>query len=247
MFIADNVSVAFGEKQVLKGVNFEAERGSIIGILGPNGIGKTTLLKVTAGLLNPNSGKLSIDGRSPNDTRRGYVPQNYAGSLLPWKTIGENISLPSEFAQNKDSSLDARRFVERVLGLTQFNLPLEAYPYQVSGGQQQMAAVLRSFINNPDIVLLDEPFSSLDILFRESISEAFQLIWSELDAFGFLVTHEIETAMQLADKIIVLGGSPASVISEIKIDFDKPRSSKIIFSPSFIKIREEIREHITRS
>lgn len=247
MFVAKDIAVTFGENQVLKDVNFEAERGTILGILGPNGIGKTTLLKITAGLLYPSCGIIEIDGKSPNETRRGIVPQNYSSSLLPWKTIRENISLPAEFSQNKGLALDAHKFMERVLDLTHFSLPLDEYSFKASGGQQQMAALLRCFVNNPDIVLLDEPFSSLDVMVRESISDAFHLIWRELDAYGFLVTHEIETAMQLADKIIILGGSPASVISEIEIEFDKPRSNKIIFSPPFMRIWEEIRGHFSRA
>lgn len=205
----DNVSMHYhsqqGETVALKGISFSVSEGEFVAIIGPSGCGKTTLLSLAAGLLTPTEGKVISDGRS-----FGYMLQK--DELFPWRTIEKNIFLPLEIkrrntAENRERALS----LAEKYGLKQF---LKNYPSSLSGGMRQRAALIRTLAVDPDILLLDEPFSALDYQTRLSVcDDVYKIIRSEKKT-ALLITHDISEAISVADKIFVLSRRPAKIVAE---------------------------------
>ena len=210
----DNVSMHYHSKQgetvALKGVNFSVNKGEFVAIIGPSGCGKTTLLSLAAGLITPTTGKVVNEGYS-----FGYMLQK--DELFPWRTIEKNIFLPLEIKkrntpQNRERALS----LAEKYGLKQF---LKNYPSSLSGGMRQRAALIRTLAVDPDVLLLDEPFSALDYQTRLSVcDDVYKIIRSE-NKTALLITHDISEAISLADKIFVLSRRPAKVIAEHRLEF----------------------------
>jgi len=193
---------------VLKSVSFELDKKEIISIVGKTGCGKTTLLNIICGLLNPNDGRVFVDGNI------GYVPQK--DLLLPWRNIIENILLSVEIKKNfnKEIISQSRKF------LKQFDLKefANSYPDEISGGMRQKVSLIRTFIQNPDIVLLDEPFSAIDFNSRLQLVEQLRNYILSSGKSAIFVTHNIEEAISISDRIIVLGSRPAKILYQEKIN-----------------------------
>lgn len=217
----DNVSMHYHSKQgetiALQNVNFSVSEGEFVAIIGPSGCGKTTLLSLAAGLLSPTKGKVLTSGVS-----FGYMLQR--DELFSWRTIEKNIFLPLEI---KHSDTEANR--QRALalaekyGLSQF---LKSYPSALSGGMRQRAALIRTLSVNPDVLLLDEPFSALDYQTRLSVCDDVYKIIREENKTALLITHDISEAISVADKIFVLSRRPARVVAEHTIDFPETEPLK---------------------
>lgn len=216
----DNVSMHYHSKQgetvALKKVNFSVSEGEFVAIIGPSGCGKTTLLSLAAGLLSPTSGKVVSDGSF------GYMLQK--DELFPWRTIEKNIFLPLEIkkrntAENRERAL----LLAEKYGLKQF---LKNYPSSLSGGMRQRAALIRTLAVDPDVLLLDEPFSALDYQTRLSVcDDVYKIIRSEKKT-ALLITHDISEAISVADRIFVLSRRPASVIGEHPLEFTEAEPLK---------------------
>ncbi|MBQ3020160.1 MAG: ABC transporter ATP-binding protein [Clostridia bacterium] len=217
----ENVSMHYHSKQgetvALKEVNFSVSDGEFVAIIGPSGCGKTTLLSLAAGLLSPTKGKVVTDNVS-----FGYMLQK--DELFPWRTIEKNIFLPLEI--KRSNTLEHR---ERAIalaekyGLKQF---LKNYPSSLSGGMRQRAALIRTLSVDPDVLLLDEPFSALDYQTRLSVcDDVYKIIRSEKKT-ALLITHDISEAISLADKIFVLSKRPASIIASHEIHFPETEPLK---------------------
>ncbi len=217
----DDVSMHYHSKQgetvALKEVNFSVSEGEFVAIIGPSGCGKTTLLSLTAGLLTPTKGKIVTAGGS-----FGYMLQK--DELFPWRTIEKNIFLPLEIKksntlQNRNRALE----LAEKYGLKQF---LKSYPSALSGGMRQRAALIRTLAVDPDILLLDEPFSALDYQTRLSVcDDVYKIIRSEQKT-ALLITHDISEAISVADKIFVLSRRPARVVAEHRLDFTESEPLK---------------------
>lgn len=210
----DNVSMHYHSKQgetiALQDVNFLVREGEFVAIIGPSGCGKTTLLSLAAGLLTPTNGKIFNTGVS-----MGYMLQK--DELFPWRTIEKNIFLPLEIkrANTPENRAHAVALAEKY-GLGQF---LKKYPSELSGGMRQRAALIRTLAVNPDVLLLDEPFSALDYQTRLSVcDDVYKIIRSEKKT-ALLITHDISEAISVADKIFVLSKRPAKIISEHTLQF----------------------------
>lgn len=210
----DNVSMHYHSKQgetvALQEVNFLVHEGEFVAIIGPSGCGKTTLLSLAAGLLTPTAGKVLNSGVS-----MGYMLQK--DELFPWRTIEKNIFLPLEIkrANTPENRAHALALAEKY-GLGQF---LKKYPSELSGGMRQRAALIRTLAVNPDVLLLDEPFSALDYQTRLSVcDDVYKIIRSEKKT-ALLITHDISEAISVADKIFVLSKRPAKIISEHTLQF----------------------------
>ena len=201
--------------QVLRDIDLEINKGEFIALIGPSGCGKTTLLNITGALEEPTKGKIAFSDSSPEF---GFVFQNPA--LLDWRTVEENIRLPLEI-KNNQKNIDEMLYL---VGLTKFR---EYYPGQLSGGMQQKAAIARALIFDPEILLMDEPFSSLDEFTREQMTLDLQKIWLRTKKTILFVTHNIEEAVFLADKVVILSNIPAITKRVIKIDIDRPRKISI--------------------
>lgn len=226
-----------GETVAVENIDFSVHEGEFVAIIGPSGCGKTTLLSLAAGLLTPTSGKVKNDGVS-----FGYMLQK--DELFPWRTIEKNIFLPLEIKRTLSDQTKARalRLAEKY-GLGQF---LKNYPHALSGGMRQRAALIRTLAVDPDVLLLDEPFSALDYQTRLSVcNDVYSIIRSEKKT-ALLITHDISEAISVADKIVVLSARPARVLATHEISFPeteplKRRENKE-FSVWFERLWKELNE-----
>ena len=212
----DNVSMHYhtkqGETVALQKVNFSVREGEFVAIIGPSGCGKTTLLSLAAGLLSPTKGKVATNGYS-----FGYMLQK--DELFPWRTIEKNIFLPLEIKRTDTPEKRNRALaLAEKYGLGQF---LKSYPSSLSGGMRQRAALIRTLSVNPDILLLDEPFSALDYQTRLSVCDDVYKIIREERKTALLITHDISEAISVADRIFVLSRRPAHIVAEHSLDFSE--------------------------
>lgn len=217
----DNVSMHYHSKQgetiALQNVNFSVSEGEFVAIIGPSGCGKTTLLSLAAGLLSPTKGKVLTSGVS-----FGYMLQR--DELFSWRTIEKNIFLPLEIKHsNTETNRQRALALAEKYGLSQF---LKSYPSALSGGMRQRAALIRTLSVNPDVLLLDEPFSALDYQTRLSVCDDVYKIIREENKTALLITHDISEAISVADKIFVLSRRPARVVAEHTIDFPETEPLK---------------------
>lgn len=217
----DNVSMHYHSKQgetvALQAVNFSVNEGEFVAIIGPSGCGKTTLLSLAAGLLTPTKGKILTNGGS-----FGYMLQK--DELFPWRTIEKNIFLPLEIKRANTVENQARALaLADKYGLAQF---LKSYPASLSGGMRQRAALIRTLSVNPDVLLLDEPFSALDYQTRLSVcDDVYKIIRAEKKT-ALLITHDISEAISVADKIFVLSRRPARIVAEHTLSFPESEPLK---------------------
>ena len=213
MIRISNLTVAYQfdgkDCPALSGIDFELGEGETCALIGPSGCGKSTLLKVLAGIIRNYSGVVEINGRAvlPQAQKIGFIPQDYG--LLPWQTVYENICLGVRLKKEFDVAAKSRlTTLLQQLGLDGLE---QRYPAELSGGQQQRVALARSFLLSPDLLLMDEPFSALDAMSREDLQDLFLQVWRKHAVATFLVTHQVEEAVYLGQKIIVLSPAPGKI------------------------------------
>ncbi|WP_370812881.1 ABC transporter ATP-binding protein [Butyricicoccus pullicaecorum] len=209
-----NICVTFEQKRILENLCMDVQDGEFVALIGPSGCGKSTLLNILAGVLTPESGEVFVDGTPVHgvSSRFAYMPQN--DLLLPWKTILDNVTLYGRLHGQKKQTQEAALKEFPVFGLQGYE---HAYPDELSGGMRQRAAFLRTALCSADIMLLDEPFGALDVITRNEMQDWLLRLRAELGRATLLVTHDIDEALYLADRIVVLGGRPASVTREIDL------------------------------
>jgi NitT/TauT family transport system ATP-binding protein len=244
----ENLSIVFkrrdqyGPLLVLESTNFTIRPGEFACLLGPSGCGKSTILNLIAGFLKPTEGCVYVD-RQPVEqpgADRGFVFQQY--SLLPWKTTFQNV----EFGLKIRGVPRAVRtelvndYLNRV-GLYQHR---HSYPYQLSGGMQQRASIVRALVNSPSVLLMDEPFAALDAQTRHMMQELLLDIWSDLKSTVIFVTHDIEEAVFLSDRIFVMGVNPGRIKEIVDVDLARPRHVDSILSPEFLQLNRQVFELI---
>ncbi len=209
-----NISVTFEGKRILEDLCLDVAEGEFVALIGPSGCGKSTLLNILAGVLEPECGQVYVDGEAVHgvSSRFAYMPQS--DLLLPWKTILDNVTL---YGRLHGCSQQARKMALKefpVFGLQGYE---NAYPDELSGGMRQRAAFLRTALCRADIMLLDEPFGALDVITRNEMQDWLLNLRGELGRTTLLVTHDIDEALYLADRIVVLGGRPAGVTRVIDL------------------------------
>ncbi len=246
---ADNVNYIFedGPLHVLADVSLSIQAGAFVALAGPSGVGKSTLLRLLAGLLRPSSGQITIAGHPAYHTPEpiGLVFQK--DNLMPWRTVAENARLPLEL--QGESGPEVKRRVQKILdlvGLTGFE---QNYPAQLSGGMAQRVALARALIHAPNLLLLDEPFGALDALTRERMGQELLRIWQAMPVTVIMVTHSITEAVFLADEVMVMGGDPgngrpAAITQRIPIQLPRPRQFEMQASAEFQKHAAAIRAAI---
>ena len=213
MITISHLSVTYGPPEdryeALHDIDLTLSEGEICAIIGPSGCGKSTLLKVLAGIIQIFTGSVLINGQpvQPQQQTIGFIPQNYG--LLPWKNVVDNILLGVKIKQqDTDDTQKSLSSLLQQLGLQGLE---NRYPGELSGGQQQRVALARSFLLRPDLLLMDEPFSALDAITREEIQEVFLAAWRQRPTSTIFVTHHVEEAVYLGQKILILAGSPGAV------------------------------------
>ncbi len=225
-----------GGLRALDDVSFEVCPQEFICVLGPSGSGKTTLLRVLAGLLAPGAGEVNFgDHQQP---RIGMAFQQ--SNLMPWRTVLENVKLPLELAGAADAESRAREWIELV-GLSGFE---DNWPRDLSGGMAQRAALARALIHDPDLLLLDEPFGSLDALTRERMWTELSRIWQAKQKTVVMVTHSINESLFLADRVLVLSARPGRVKLDLEVDLPRPRNDDMRYTPHFGKLARKLKAAI---
>jgi NitT/TauT family transport system ATP-binding protein len=207
---------------VLADLTFKAESGQFVTIVGPSGCGKTTLLRCLAGLLPPDSGSVTVGGRPVTGVPDGLaiVPQDYNRSLFPWLTLERNVAFGLDSRAGKK---EARRRANAMLDRVGLGEHARHYPWQVSGGMQQRTAIARALAQEARLVIFDEPFASVDALTRMQLEDFLLGLWTEFGFTAVFVTHDVDEAVYLGDKVVVLSGRPAAVDQEIPVPLPRPR------------------------
>lgn len=240
MVSIDNVTMAFGSFVAVQNVDLKVADGEFVAIVGPTGCGKSTILNAIAGLLKPASGTVSIDGNQVSGVQNdiGYLFQQDA--LLPWKTAIENVELGPMFqgVGSGERRAQALKWLAKV-GLKGFE---HRYPHQLSGGQRKRVQMAQALITGPKVILMDEPFSALDIHTRHLMQNELLRLWQEERRAVVLITHDLEEAIALGDRVVVLAAGPRSrVIDSFPVDLERPRDvAEIKLDPRFTELYRNI-------
>ncbi|MDG6997994.1 MAG: ABC transporter ATP-binding protein [Nitrososphaerota archaeon] len=230
--------------EVLKSLSFSIEEGTFTALVGPSGCGKTTILRCISGLQKPTSGAIRIAGAEVTEPTDGMtlVFQEYNRSLFPWRTVLNNVLFPIEDKIPKTESLNRATKLLKLLGLEGFE---KYYPWQLSGGMQQRVAIARALAPNPKILLMDEPFASVDAQTRIALEDQLLKLWSEMKLTILFVTHDIEEAVYVSQKVVVLSNRPTHVIESLDISLTHPRDQITTKSDQrFLAYRARILENI---
>ena len=240
-----NINKLFDSKNndvlsVLEDINLTVDDGELVCLLGPSGCGKTTLLRLIAGLDHPTSGEVIANGevvKKPSGDR-AVIFQQY--SLFPWLTVLKNVTFGLEMTKNtskEENIRAAERYLENV-GLIDFK---DSYPHELSGGMKQRVAIIRSLLNHSPILLMDEPFSALDMQNRHKLQEQLIGVWKRFENTIVFVTHDVDEAVYLADKIIIMDKNPGRIAEIVEVDIERPRKRE---SQEFIDLQESIVEKL---
>ncbi len=229
----DKLAVSFDGRTILGGLSFDVADGEFVSLLGPSGCGKSTILNVLAGIVTPEGGTVRVDGATISGTSEhfAYMPQE--DLLLPWKSILDNVCLYGAIHGTKKEAAERARALFPAFGLAGYE---DAYPDALSGGMRQRAAFLRTTMCQADILLLDEPFGALDVITRGDMQDWLQNMRSQLGKTTLLVTHDIDEAIYLSDRILVLNGRPASIREEITIN-ERDRSRDWLYAQGDLRTR----------
>jgi ABC-type nitrate/sulfonate/bicarbonate transport system ATPase subunit len=228
-----------GSRLVLDRVSFDAAPGEFISVIGPSGCGKSTVFNILAGLDSPDSGRVLVgDGAASGTPHSAYMPQK--DLLFPWRTVLDNTALGLE-VQGIDKREARRRARELfpIFGLSGFE---DARPFQLSGGMRQRAAMLRTVVQDRELLLLDEPFGALDSLTRTEMQDWLQQVWQRYRWMVLMITHDIREAVYLSDRVIVLSARPATVRREVRVNLPRPRELSVVTSPEFVALEQELLE-----
>lgn len=242
----DGVSIVFGSgptaNTAVQKTSVSISPGEFVCILGPSGCGKSTLLNSVAGYVTPSSGRVLVDDEVVTEPGpdRGMVFQQY--SLFPWKTVIENIAFGPRRAGYTTTECDsiANTFLA-MIGLSKI---AKSYPGELSGGMQQRVGIARALANYPRVLLMDEPFGALDAQTRLMMQESLLNIWSEFGITVLFVTHDVDEAIFLADRILIMSSSPGSVIADLNVGLERPRLPEMATSPEFVELKKECLSHI---
>ncbi|MGK7908597.1 MAG: ABC transporter ATP-binding protein [Synechococcus sp.] len=242
----NDLSISFHSKdrvhEVLKSVHFRVSPGEFVCLLGPSGCGKSTLLNAIAGFVSPSQGSVSVDGKRVirPGADRGFVFQQY--SLLPWKTTFQNVEMGLKYQQMPKG--ERTELVDRYLNRVGLYKHRNSYPHQLSGGMQQRASIIRALVNSPAVLLMDEPFAALDAQTRHMMQELLLDIWDEYKTTIVFVTHDIEEAVFLGDRILVMGVNPGRIKEQIDIPLNRPRHIDDMLTAEFTRLNRQVFEII---
>ena len=229
-----------GPRQILQDVSFDAAEGEIVGIVGRSGTGKTTLLRVLGGLLAASSGTVKLDGRTvlepPGDVVTVF--QDYGNALLPWRTVARNTSLGLERRVGKD---ERQRRVEQALRMVGLEDRGSDYPWRLSGGMAQRVQIARALALEPRVLLMDEPFGALDAMTKASLQDVLLRVQQQTGATVVFITHDLEEAIYLSDRVLVITGTPGSITLALTTDLPRPRDQLTTRElPRYLQVRHQL-------
>ncbi|MBI1348378.1 ATP-binding cassette domain-containing protein [bacterium] len=231
---------------VLADVTTEIASGEFVALLGPSGCGKSTLLRLFAGLLQPNSGRLTLAGKPPQqarktETRVAFVFQD--PTLLPWRTVTDNIRLPLELQkQPRSTHAEPISSALELIGLTAADA--RKRPRKLSGGMRMRVSLARALVTDPKVLLLDEPFAALDDVLRQQLNEDLVRIWQQKQWTGVFVTHNVSEAVFLSQRVLVMSTRPGRIMADVRIPFGYPRGPELRAEPEFARLTVELSQRL---
>ena len=240
----EKLNKSFDNIEVLEDINIHIKKGEFVSIVGPSGCGKSTLFKIATGLEKKYSGRVQVEGAEARDYTKpiAYMPQK--DLLLPWRSLYENARLPLEVAKIKKE--DHKKMIQPLIdefGLKGFE---NSYPSELSGGMRQRGALLRTFLIESEFMLLDEPFGALDAITRMDMQEWLLDIWRKYNHSILFITHDIDEALFLSDRVYVMTGRPGKISLEIEIDEARPRRREVLFDEKYMTHKKEILKVLKR-
>ena len=241
MIAARNVGVSFSQRAALADISFDVPAGQFLCIVGPSGSGKTTLLRVLAGLIVPDAGEVAVDGKAVRGPARSraIVFQDYTKALLPWRTVAGNVALGLEACGVPEPERSRR--IETLLAKMGLGHCSGHYPAQLSGGMQQRVQIARALGQDPQLLLMDEPFGALDAITRQGLQDEVARIAAEQKTTVVFITHDLEEAIYLGDHVIVLASNPGRIAERITVDIPRPRSQlETREDPRFLDYRHRL-------
>ena len=238
MIAVSNAGKRYGELDVFRGVDIEVPERQLLAIIGPSGCGKTTLLRCIDGLIPLTEGEIRIDGRPVSGPPQGVAMVFQHFGLFPWKTVFQNVAYGLRLAGAKREEIEEKvpRFI-KLVGLSGFE---SFYPYQISGGMQQRCGLARALSISPRVLLMDEPFGAVDAQTREILQLELLRIWDESRTTMVFVTHSIDEAVLMGDRVLVLQGRPSRVHELVEVDLPRPRDRGTLLHPRFSELREHV-------
>jgi NitT/TauT family transport system ATP-binding protein len=239
MLRVEHLKKSYGEVEAIADISFEVSAGEFVCVVGPSGCGKTTLLKCISGLLEPSAGSVALDG--PRDTL-ALVFQEYSRSLFPWMTVRQNVAFPLRRKKNVPKAV-----VEETLSSVGLEGAIDRYPWQLSGGMQQRVAIARALAYQPSLLLMDEPFASVDAQTRADLEDLVLKVRRQYDVTILFVTHDIDESVYLSDRIVVLTASPTRVQEVLDVPLAQPRDQVATKElPEFAALRAHVWRSIRR-
>jgi NitT/TauT family transport system ATP-binding protein len=231
-----------GEIEALRGISLSVREGEFVSVVGPSGCGKSSLLKLILGLERATRGSLAIGGREISGPSRGVGAVFQAPVLLPWRTIEENVLLPIDVMRlDRKTATERARALLQMVGLGDFG---KRYPYELSGGMQHRAAIVRALVHDPRLLIMDEPFAALDAITREQMASELQRIWMESGKTVVFITHSISEAVFLSDRIVVMSARPGRILATFENASARPRAFAGLAAPALAELSAEIRRSL---
>jgi NitT/TauT family transport system ATP-binding protein len=238
------LSKSFNQSVIYDRFDLDLPQGEFISIFGPNGCGKSTLINMISGLMPVDAGQVLFDGQTIQETRLSYVFQNYRDALFPWLRAIDNIHYPLKLLGLSRRERNLR--IEQLLADFSVKIDLNAYPYTLSGGQQQTVSILRALVTNPEVLFLDEPFSALDYEMTLFMREQLQRIFMKTKTTTLFVSHDLEEAVQLANRVLLLTRRPTRVADFVEIDLPWPRNTESVINARFVELKSHCLEVFQR-
>ncbi|MEG1610340.1 MAG: ABC transporter ATP-binding protein [Bilophila sp.] len=235
----NNLTKQFGDLTVLDDINFNIKQGELVAIVGPTGCGKTTFLNTLSKLMPATKGQILIDGEEANPKKHNISYVFQEPTCLPWRTVAENVAYGMEVKGVGKKERETR--AAEIMELVGLSSCADLYPNQVSASMMQRIAVSRAFAVNPDLLLMDEPYGQLDVKLRYYLEDELVNIWKKLGSTVLFVTHNIEEAVYVAQRILVLTNKPTKIKAEILVDLPRPRN---LIDPKFVELRKQVTELI---
>jgi NitT/TauT family transport system ATP-binding protein len=227
---------SFHGEPVYRDFHLNLPRAQLTSVFGPNGCGKSTLINMMAGILPYEGGQILFDGKEVKDTRIGYVFQNYREALFPWRRALDNILYPLKFLPGISRAEGLRR-VEQLVQAFDVRVDLQRYPYELSGGQQQLVSIMRALVVEPEVLFMDEPFSALDYELTLVMRERLQKVLHERQVTTLLVSHDLEEAVYMADKVLLLTRRPTRIADFVDVPLPRPRTTDMLTDDAFVQVK----------
>ena len=234
-----NLTKCFGDLKVLEDISIDIKKGEFLCIVGPTGCGKTTFLNLLTKLIEPTSGEILIDGESADPQKHNISFVFQEPSAFPWLTARENIEYGLKI--KKRSPEEIKQQTEKIIGLLGLEKFRDAYPHEMSVSMEQRVVIGRAFAMNPDLLLMDEPYGQMDIKMRYFLEDEVIKLWKATNSTVLFITHNLEEAVYLAERVLILSNKPAKIKAGIKVDLERPRN---VSDSKFVEIRKEITDMI---